>query len=200
MEREPTDQVLEHEKTDTQLYKETDERPRYQPVESTPDPIVEPLGPVPEIAVSQPLRAEKTERREKAAPQSQENRRKTAVQDGKAAHDRRAPEAPAATASNGMGRGRSDSDTNYRGLVAAHLARHQQFPADARGRGDQGTPAVTFSIDGAGRVTSMRLARSSGVTSLDQEVQAMARRASPFPAPPLGHPMTFTVPISFQLR
>jgi hypothetical protein len=36
--------------------------------------------------------------------------------------------------------------------------------------------------------------------SLDQEVEAMVRRASPFPAPPAGHAMTFTVPVSFQLR
>jgi hypothetical protein len=45
-----------------------------------------------------------------------------------------------------------------------------------------------------------RLAHSAGIASLDQEVQAMVRRASPFPAPPAGHAMTFTVPVSFQLR
>ena len=72
------------------------------------------------------------------------------------------------------------------GLVSAHLRRYQQYPADARSRGDQGTASVTFGIGGSGGVTSVRLARSSGVGSIDQEVQAMVRRASPFPAPPGG--------------
>ena len=39
----------------------------------------------------------------------------------------------------------------------------------------------TFSLDGGGRVTSVRLARGSGLPSIDQEVVAMVRRASPFP-------------------
>jgi protein TonB len=108
--------------------------------------------------------------------------------------------APAATAAGGVGRGRSDADSNYRGLVAAHLARYKRFPADARSRGDQGIAAVSFSLDASGRVTSVALARASGVSSLDQEVQAMVRRASPFPAPPGGRAMAFTVPISFRLQ
>ncbi len=107
--------------------------------------------------------------------------------------------APAASA-NGVGRGRSDADTNYRGLVAAHLARYKRFPADARSRGDQGVASVSFSLDGAGRVTSVALVRGSGVASLDQEVREMVHRASPFPAPPTGRPMSFIVPVSFRLQ
>jgi protein TonB len=107
--------------------------------------------------------------------------------------------APASSA-GGVGRGRSDADTNYRGLVAAHLARYKRFPADARGRGDQGVASVSFSLDGGGRVTSVALVRGSGVASLDQEVQAMVHRASPFPAPPGSRPMSFTVPVSFRLQ
>jgi protein TonB len=119
---------------------------------------------------------------------------------GRNARDSRPPSSAATIASNSVGRGRSDDDTNYRGVIAAHLARHKQFPTDARGRGDEGNPAVTFTIDGGGRVISVRLAHSAGIASLDQEVEAMVRRASPFPAPPAGHAMTFTVPVSFQLR
>jgi periplasmic protein TonB len=44
-----------------------------------------------------------------------------------------------------IGRGRSDDDTNDRGIIAAHLARDKQFPA-ARGRVDEGNPAVTFTV------------------------------------------------------
>lgn len=106
----------------------------------------------------------------------------------------------ASSAASGVGRGRSDRDTNYRGLVAAHLARYKQFPADARARGAQGATTVSFSLDGGGRVTSVSLGRASGVASLDQETTAMVRRASPFPAPPDGRPKSFTVPVSFYLR
>ncbi|MEA2928145.1 MAG: periplasmic protein TonB [Hyphomicrobiales bacterium] len=107
--------------------------------------------------------------------------------------------APAAPANN-LGVGRSDYDANYRGLVAAHLARHKQYPADARSSGKTGTAAVTFSIGGSGGVGSVSLARSSGVPSIDQEVVAMVRRASPFPPPPGGRPQSFTVPVNFSLR
>jgi protein TonB len=104
------------------------------------------------------------------------------------------------TAANSVGVGRSDASSNYLGLVSAHLRRYQQYPSDARSRGDQGTATVSFSLDGGGRVTSSRLTRGSGVTSIDSEVQAMVRRASPFPAPPAGAVRSFTVPVSFRLN
>jgi protein TonB len=103
-------------------------------------------------------------------------------------------------AANGIGRGRSDSDSNYRGLVAAHLTRNKQYPPDARLNRDQGAASVSFTLDGSGRVTAAHLVRGSGHASLDQEVQAMVRRASPFPAPPGGRAMSFTVPITFRLQ
>jgi TonB family protein len=107
--------------------------------------------------------------------------------------------APSNTAS-GIGRGRSDNDTNYRGQVAAHLTRHKQYPAVARRNRDEGTATVSFTIDDSGRVTAANLVRGSGHASLDQEVQAMVRRASPFPPPPSGRTMSFTVPITYKLQ
>jgi protein TonB len=115
------------------------------------------------------------------------------------ASERARASAPANPANN-LGVGRSDYDTNYRGLVAAHLARYKQYPADARSGGKGGTAAVTFTIGGSGAVASVGLARGSGVPSIDQEVVAMVRRASPFPAPPGGRPQSFTVPVNFSLR
>jgi protein TonB len=107
---------------------------------------------------------------------------------------------PAATSAAGAGRGRSDADSNYAGLVAAHLARFKQFPPDARSRGDQGRATVTFSLSGGGGVTAVRLMRGTGVASLDTEATAMVRRASPFPPPPSGRPVSFTIPVSFRLN
>jgi protein TonB len=108
--------------------------------------------------------------------------------------------ARSAPAANGIGRGRSYSDADYHGLVAAHLARHKQYPTESRARREEGTASIAFTIDGSGRVTSVRLARTSGVAALDQESVAMVRRASPFPAPPDSRSMSFTVPVSFHFR
>ncbi|MFL6930329.1 MAG: energy transducer TonB, partial [Xanthobacteraceae bacterium] len=110
------------------------------------------------------------------------------------------PGAPASPSASGVGIGRAANDTNYSGLVFAHLARHNQFPADARNRGEQGSAMIGFSLDGGGRVTRVSLVRSSGFSSLDQEAPAMVRRASPFPAPPDGRPVSFTAPASFRIQ
>jgi len=94
----------------------------------------------------------------------------------------------------GSGRTAVASLANYDGLVSAHLRRHQ--PA-ARSNGVTGSGAVTFSLSGSGSVTSARIARGTGAAVLDQEILAMVRRASPFPAPPDGQPKSFTVPLHF---
>jgi protein TonB len=113
---------------------------------------------------------------------------------------RRPASSAAASAAGGVGRGRSDLDTNYPGLVAAHLARHKRFPDDARRRGEEGTATVSFRLDGGGRVMSVRLVRGSGSGSIDLEARAMVQRASPFPAPPSRQAMSITVPISFRIQ
>jgi len=155
---------------------------------------------------AQPPPEEKTEKAQKAqqpkpignAAPAKERRRIEAPTKEHATKQAKAS-APS-TAANNVGVGRSDADSNYAGLVSAHLRRHQQYPSEARSRGDQGTATVSFSLDGGGRVTSSNLVRGSGIASIDQEVQAMVRRSSPFPAPPSGRGVSFTVPVSFRLN
>ena len=113
---------------------------------------------------------------------------------------RQASAAPSSTASSGIGQGRSSVDSNYLGLVAAHLARHKRFPPDASATGSTGVATIAFTIDGQGNYISAQLAQSSGVPSLDAETQEMVRRASPFPAPPSGQETSFTVPVNFSLK
>jgi protein TonB len=113
---------------------------------------------------------------------------------------RHAALAPAPSTPGSASPGRSDADTNYRGVAAAHLAKFKQFPADARSRGEQGSGVVSFTIDAGGRVTRVALVRGTGIASLDQESQAMVRRASPFPPPPGGHAISITAPVNFHLR
>jgi periplasmic protein TonB len=100
----------------------------------------------------------------------------------------------AKVAAGGTGRTAVASLANYDGLVSAHLRRHQSA---ARSNGTTGVGAVTFSITGSGSVTSVRIAKGTGAAVLDQEILAMVRRASPFPAPPDGQPKSFTVPLNF---
>jgi TonB family protein len=103
-------------------------------------------------------------------------------------------------ASSGIGRGRSDADTNYRGIVAARLARNKHFPPDARRNGQEGRAVVRFVIEPSGSVSSIVLAQGTGVASLDSEAQAVVRRSSPFPPPPSGRREAFRVPLTFDVR
>jgi len=100
-------------------------------------------------------------------------------------------------AAGGSGRTVVTSLANYDGLVSAHLRRHQSA---ARSSGAAGSGMVTFSLGGGGSVTSVRIAKGTGAAVLDQEILAMVRRASPFPAPPDGQPKSFTVPLNFTAR
>jgi periplasmic protein TonB len=88
----------------------------------------------------------------------------------------------------------------YNGRVSAHLKRHQQYPPAARNKLITGKGSVAFAIDASGQVTSASIAVSSGFALLDQEMTAMALRASPFPAPPDGQPKKFTAPVTFELK
>jgi TonB family protein len=152
-----------------------------EPQAAKPEPQPKPVQP----------RAVKPKQEHAAKPKQAEPRTRTANLEHAA---------PASSSASGFGIGHTGTDTNYRGLVFAHLARHKQFPADARSRGEQGSAMVTFSLDGSGRVTRVSLVRGSGIASLDQEAQAMVRRASPFPAPPDGRPVSFTAPATFRLQ
>jgi protein TonB len=119
---------------------------------------------------------------------------------GQDSRTRQSRASAASTASSGIGRGRSGDVSNYRGIVAARLARNKHFPPDARRAGHEGRAVVSFSIDGGGRVTRVALVRGTGIASLDREAQAMVTRSSPFPPPPAQRSMRFTVPVSFDIR
>ena len=156
-----------------------------------------------EVAVAEvPAATQPTERAEQPRPQVRavqkalERKRIEAPTEKKAAKKKQA-NTQRANPANNVGIGRSDrSIDQYKSLVAAHLQRHKQYPSGARGAG---MATVSFSLDGNGRVTSARLAGSSGNPAFDQEVVAMARRASPFPRHPEGKPNNFTVSVRFQM-
>lgn len=94
----------------------------------------------------------------------------------------------------------SASPARWQSKVYAHLARRKGQLAKTRDRGTQGTVVVRFSIDTGGNVLSVSLSRSSGHPSLDQDVLAMVRNASPVPAPPPDVNRTLTAPFEFTSR
>lgn len=192
-EEKASEQTAKSETPIEMLVTETPKREEEKPPEVTRETEVA-LAPPPE---EKPEKAQQPKPVENAAP-AKERRRIEAPTKEQAT--KRAKASAPSTAANNVGVGRSDADSNYAGLVSAHLRRHQQYPAEARSRGDQGTATVSFSLDGGGRVTSSNLVRGSGIASIDQEVQAMVRRSSPFPAPPSGRGDSFTIPVRFRLH
>jgi protein TonB len=89
---------------------------------------------------------------------------------------------------------------SYNGRVFAHLKRNQQYPDAALNKMVTGKGSVAFTIDASGQVISASVAVSSGSAVLDQEMAAMALRASPFPAPPDRQPKKFTAPVTFEFK
>jgi protein TonB len=94
----------------------------------------------------------------------------------------------------------SASPAKWQSKVASHLKRRMKYPTDARRRKEEGTVSVKFSVDDAGNVLSVSLARSSGFPELDAEILSLVRRASPVPAPPADANKTLTAPMTFELK
>jgi len=91
--------------------------------------------------------------------------------------------------------------SRWNASLAAWIRRHTRYPSVARSRRAEGSPNVTFTVDGSGRVVSARLARSSGDADLDRAALG-ALQGAIVPAPPaeLGARVTRTAPFSFSLR
>jgi protein TonB len=69
-------------------------------------------------------------------------------------------------------------------------------------RKEEGIVRVRFILDRAGVLIEGLIIGSSGKPSLDEEAQAMMRRASPFPSAPAGiagERIEFVAPIEFVL-
>lgn len=83
------------------------------------------------------------------------------------------------------------------------LTEYQEYPRAARQRGQEGIVRIALTIDRAGQLTALRLYESSAAATLDDAALAMARRAAPFPPPPLEPQQmqaVFIVPVRFALE
>jgi periplasmic protein TonB len=104
--------------------------------------------------------------------------------------------------------GPSEDDINaalgqYGNTLGRAIAKHKQYPKIASMRGWQGDVILDLKLDGSGNVLSANVKESSGHEALDNQALEMARKASPFPAPPevlRGRSFNITVPVSFKLE
>lgn len=84
--------------------------------------------------------------------------------------------------------------------VMAHLEKRKRYPESAQQRREQGVVLVEFTLDGQGNVQTVALKQGSGFRSLDNEVLALLRRASPVPPPPDGEQKRLIAPVQFFPR
>lgn len=104
--------------------------------------------------------------------------------------------------SSSAGSARAAADYGRR--LHALLAAQKRYPAAAQAQKMQGRAVIRFTVNRAGNVVSQSISQSSGYAILDQELQAMLRRAAggfpPMPADMAGGSKTYTVPMSFSFR
>jgi protein TonB len=180
------------------------------PVEPLKEQVVEeqlqPTPPQPEAVVAAPPKVEPKPEPTPVKPQPVREQVKKPIQkrlverSSTAKAERVAPDAPTSAASASAA---AAAAASYRSILASHLQRHKQYPSSARANREEGKTSLSFTVTRNGRVTSSRLALSSGSAALDQETLALLQRAQPLPSfPPEMREasITFTVPFSFTIR
>ena len=83
--------------------------------------------------------------------------------------------------------------SNYPGLVMKKIARVRK-PAMNR----RGTTRVAFSIAPSGALARIGVAQSAGSADLDREAVRLIQRAAPFPPPPAGARLDFSIDVEFR--
>ncbi|AZO65528.1 TonB family protein [Mesorhizobium mediterraneum] len=165
-------------------------KPVDKPVEAKPKKQAKVKEPA-EVKAKKPVKeARQRPKKEKAAPP-----RTTASVAAKPATRAAAPKSAKAAASR-----RGDS-SKWDSRLGAWIRRHTDYPRAAKARRAEGSPQVTFTVDGSGRVLSARLARSSGDADLDRAALSALQGAKvPTPPPELGSRISRTAPFVFNLR
>jgi periplasmic protein TonB len=87
---------------------------------------------------------------------------------------------------------------SWRTEVMRQINRYKRVPEAARNRRGQWEVLVAFTLDRAGQVVDVKVAKSSQVPILDEEAVALIRRVR-FPPPP-DETLSWTVPIRFNVR
>jgi protein TonB len=91
--------------------------------------------------------------------------------------------------------------SDWKGVLLRHLERHKRYPQEAQRARHEGVAIVRFVMSRDGRVLSVRVERTSGIASLDQEGLDLLQRAQPLPALPPDQPgdsLELVVPLQFR--
>uniref|UniRef100_A0A7C5X347 Energy transducer TonB n=1 Tax=Thermocrinis ruber TaxID=75906 RepID=A0A7C5X347_9AQUI len=93
----------------------------------------------------------------------------------------------------------ADQLSRYFALVKVIIESEKRYPEEAKRRGEEGTVVVSFTIDESGNPVNVKLASSSGSSSIDNETLRLIRSLK-FPPPPGGKPVNLRVEVDYQLR
>jgi protein TonB len=115
-----------------------------------------------------------------------------------------APPQPAPTPSSGTAQtAAAYIDPEYLKLISIHIQHYYLYPTRAAGHDWEGKVVVQFTIDKGGTLLASAVARTSGLSVLDDEALAMVRQASPLPPIPDRmhmNQMNAVVPICFRAQ
>jgi protein TonB len=187
--------------------------PQQQQADARPEPVETVEAPATTAKAQEPPKERPVQKTAKAAP-AKSDAPETAAQTTTTGEQQAAlPKTKAGDGGEGeadTGSGRADADSairrgmaNYQFLLQAWLEKHKKYPRRARLRHWQGTAVLRFIIDREGNVLSYRILESSGHEILDEEVEAMIRRATPLPPVPdemQSARLEFDVPVRFFLK
>ncbi len=181
-----------------------------------PEPVIEevvetPPPPPPvqkaEVAVKKP-KAEKPQKaqekpQEKPLDHSSSEPPATQRSESQGADQQTAFRQSTGSADGMQGGGNPDARPSYYSQLAAHLARHKQYPSSARRKGEEGVVTLSFTLARDGRVLDYRIATSSGSPRLDEAVVEMLNKAAPLPPFPeeiTQQQLSIRLPIAFALK
>jgi len=181
---------------------EIEPEPELEPEPEIIESVSERADPLPVPPPPPPLTEAKPKPKTKPAPKPAAPKKTEAGADGA-----KLPGGGAGQGQGGIGGGTGQGNPGaldaYLAQVRRRLVNSRKYPPAARSQKLEGVATVSFILTPDGRVLSSRLVNSSGHTILDDEVMALVRRVSPFPARPKGLPqdnLSLTVPIQFSLR
>lgn len=158
-----------------------------------------------EDAAGQEASGEQPERNEAAQPERKRPRPAETAKRPDPAPQKKAKAAPSrkggtkskaakgSAASSGRVSASTGSAINYAAMVRTRVAARR--PA---GGGRRGTVVVSFGVSRSGGLAYARIGRSSGDAALDRGVLAAVRGAAPFPKPPPGANLQFSIPFYFR--
>jgi len=93
----------------------------------------------------------------------------------------------------------ADQLSRYFALVKGIIESKKRYPEEAKRRREEGAVVVSFTIDESGNPVNVRLASSSGSSSIDNETLRLIRSLKFLP-PPDGKPLNLRVEVEYQLR